>query len=328
MIIVSQGHEQGIGLEIFLKSFSLLSKEEQEYVTLITHSQTLKAHLQELNIKYSISSQKKNYHLNLSNNILKVYFFDEQKKYQNQNLSQTMGALLCSMDHVSEKDILITLPSSKDQFLKKDGPGQKQEQEQRTYHLGHTEFFRHHYNQDHLPMFFYSSNYQLLLLSDHLPLKDVSTYLTTDLIVKKVSITLEQAPYYNIVLREVIVAGLNPHAGEDGLLGHEEEKIIEALHILKEKFPKHNIIGPYPADSLLSSQSLSPETLIVYPYHDQGLTPFKTTNSLLGINITFGLPYLRMSVDHGTAFDLKGKNKANYQSSYYLFKKAMQFLKN
>jgi len=110
-----------------------------------------------------------------------------------------------------------------------------------------------------------------------------------------------------------MVAGLNPHAGEDGLLGREEtEEIIPAVKEARRHGIKIN--GPYPPDVVFRSALGKPETIVIALYHDQGLIPFKLAAFETGVNVTLGLPFVRTSPDHGTAFDIAGQNRADPRS--------------
>ena len=110
-----------------------------------------------------------------------------------------------------------------------------------------------------------------------------------------------------------LVAGLNPHAGEDGLLGSEEkDEIIPAVKEAKRE--GMNISGPHPPDVVFRQCLQQPDTIVIALYHDQGCIPFKLESFDLGVNLTLGIPFIRTSPDHGTAFDIAGKGKANPSS--------------
>ena len=111
-------------------------------------------------------------------------------------------------------------------------------------------------------------------------------------------------------MTEVYISGLNPHAGENGLLGNEENEILDAIENLRELYPRIIFEGPIPGDGIhLQKTKKQAHQLYVYMYHDQGLSPFKQKHGLVGLHMTFGLPFLRMSVDHGTGFEIYGKKK-------------------
>jgi 4-hydroxythreonine-4-phosphate dehydrogenase len=145
------------------------------------------------------------------------------------------------------------------------------------------------------------------------------------LIINKLQITLDNFKKYFFPFNEVILAGINPHAGENGILGDEEKHIKSAITELEKSYGKI-FKGPVSGDTLHYLHDSTKNQLLVYMYHDQGLTQFKSQYGLIGLNITLGLPFLRLSVDHGTAFELYGKNKANISGMLYLFKQAFEVM--
>ncbi|NDG84979.1 MAG: hypothetical protein EBX52_08085, partial [Proteobacteria bacterium] len=131
---------------------------------------------------------------------------------------------------------------------------------------------------------------------------------------------------------KIAVLALNPHAGEGGLMGKEEtEVMIPALKDFSKLFPDARISGPHPADSFFAIESRRKRKerhhLILALYHDQGLIPVKLSDFSRSMNMTLGLPFVRTSVDHGTAFDIAGKNKADPGSMVYAIEKALAFIK-
>jgi 4-hydroxythreonine-4-phosphate dehydrogenase len=176
---------------------------------------------------------------------------------------------------------------------------------------GHTDFLSREYPQ--AIMTFWSDRLKVALFSHHLPLREsvkkikkkhlLEFFLHLDQNLKDI-----QSQTFNF-----LVAGLNPHAGEDGLLGDEEkDEIIPAIH--KAQQQGVNIIGPFPPDIVFRKALNCPDKMVIALYHDQGLIPFKLAAFDDGVNLTLGLPFIRTSPDHGTAFDIAGKRKANPQS--------------
>jgi len=294
MIYVTQGHEKSIALEIFLKSFLTLNEVERENITLVCDPSNFHSQLKLLHFKENDFSDLKK--MNVSS----------------ANYSQTLTSVINTIDKIQEGDILITLPTSKDQ-LKYQG---------KTL-LGYTEFLREYFNKPELAMTFKADNETLLLITDHIPLKDVPRTITREYVLTKLSLVLREHKKHYHSFEEVIVAGLNPHAGENGLLGLEDKNIEEALHALKKEFPETIFIGPLSGDTLHFHKNAQKKQLLVYMFHDQGLPVFKSHYGLKGINLTLGLPFLRMSVDHGTAFDLFGKNQASPEGCLYVLKHAL-----
>ena len=148
----------------------------------------------------------------------------------------------------------------------------------------------------------------------HVPLKDVPQLLTVDLILKTIDIAAKDlGRYFGLKRPRLAVSGLNPHAGEDGGLGREEIEII-APAIAAARAKGLDVAGPHPADTLFHEGARASYDVAICMYHDQALVPFKTLAFADGVNVTLGLPFLRTSPDHGTAFSLAGTGKASPRS--------------
>lgn len=303
MIHVSQGHEESIGLEVLLKSLLTIPTKYLNQIKIHCFKETLEKHLSILNIDHKISDDS--IVINNRTILIKLLFKSE--------LSETLTSLDSAISDCGKNDVLLTLPSSKDQFIKND-----------FNNNGHTEYLRNIYNDSNLSMAFVGPLNNVLLLTDHIPVKEISNQISIELITEKVSKVLDNIPSLRQINR-VMFSGINPHCGEQGLMGDEEKYIEAAIIILKDKYPDVEFIGPISGDTLQFLPSTKND-LLVYAAHDQGLAPFKTTNGLLGINVTFGLPFLRISPDHGTAFYLYGKNEANYQGMLFVLNKILKIL--
>jgi 4-hydroxythreonine-4-phosphate dehydrogenase len=164
-------------------------------------------------------------------------------------------------------------------------------------------------------MAFLTERLKVVLATIHLPLTIAIEQITTALIVEKLSILLTEFPRLGLPCSKVAVAGMNPHAGEDGLLGTEEIQTIEpAVVRARILFPKVEIEGPLPADTLFYRAAHGEFDAVLALFHDQGLSPIKLLGFGEAANLTLGLPFVRTSVDHGTAFDIAGKGIARHQS--------------
>ncbi len=148
----------------------------------------------------------------------------------------------------------------------------------------------------------------------HIPLKDVPAALSEALILKTLATTSRDlSRYFGLAAPRIAVTGLNPHAGEDGTLGREEvDIIIPAIEAARRE--GLNVAGPYPADALFHGEARKTYDVAVAMYHDQALVPFKTLAFDTGVNVTLGLPFIRTSPDHGTAFALAGTGSARPHS--------------
>ena len=176
---------------------------------------------------------------------------------------------------------------------------------------GHTEYLAERTNAP-LPVMMLATNaLRVALVTTHLPLKDVAAAITQKLVIQICQIIdHDLRTKYNIRQPKLLICGLNPHAGEDGHLGMEEiDTIIPALNTLREQ--GIDVVGPLPADTLFTKKYLEGADIAVAMYHDQGLPVLKSQGFGEAANITLGLPIIRTSVDHGTAFDLAGTGKAD-----------------
>jgi len=178
---------------------------------------------------------------------------------------------------------------------------------------GHTPYLKHAFNVSDVLMLMVSDSFRVGLVTEHVPVKDIAKYITREAILSKLNILRDSlVKDFGIDKPRIAVLGLNPHAGDEGLIGKEEEKIIKPAI----KDAKHNMLvfGPYSADAFFARNYHSRFDAVLAMYHDQGLIPFKSLASGEGVNYTAGLPMVRTSPDHGTAFDIAGKNKADATS--------------
>lgn len=176
---------------------------------------------------------------------------------------------------------------------------------------GHTEYFRDHCGVEEVVMMLATEDLRVALVTTHLPLKEVAEACTGDRI-KRVSRILNHdlKHYFGVAQPHILVAGLNPHAGEDGHLGREEiDTIIPALNELRNE--GLHLTGPLPADTLFTPKHLAHADAALAMYHDQGLPVLKFHGFGRAANITLGMPIIRTSVDHGTALDLAGTGTAD-----------------
>jgi len=176
---------------------------------------------------------------------------------------------------------------------------------------GHTEYFAQRTAAELPVMMLATDSLRVALVTTHLPLKDVSAAITEPLIMQVCEIIdADLRSKYDIRKPRQLICGLNPHAGEGGHLGMEEIEVIEpALHRLRAR--GIDVVGPLPADTLFTPKYLQGADVAVAMYHDQGLPVLKSQGFGEAANVTLGLPIIRTSVDHGTAFDLAGSGKAD-----------------
>lgn len=193
---------------------------------------------------------------------------------------------------------------------------------------GHTEYLTQYFESKESLMFLVSEGLRVGVVTGHIPLQDVSKTITTDLIISKIKLMHASLKNdFGLQKPKIAVLGLNPHAGEEGLLGQEESTIIKpAIEACKNKGML--VFGPYPADGFFGTSQYKKADGVLAMYHDQGLIPFKTLAFDSGINFTAGLSVVRTSPDHGTAYDIAGKNIASENSMREAVYLACDVLKN
>ena len=178
---------------------------------------------------------------------------------------------------------------------------------------GHTDLLGHLTGSPRVAMMFWSEPLKVVLATVHVPLSEVPRALTEELLVSIIELTASELPRFGVTTPRLALAGLNPHAGEDGLLGDEEQRVLRpAVAAVRERGIA--IEGPFPADTLFVRAARGEFDAVVACYHDQGLIPVKLLAFGRSVNVTLGLPIIRTSVDHGTAFDIAGRNIANPSS--------------
>lgn len=175
-------------------------------------------------------------------------------------------------------------------------------------------------------MFFWSEELKVALFTQHIPLSQIFRYLERSNVIE--FIRLVDRELFRLFKKRFtfLVSGLNPHAGEDGFMGTEEQEVIHpAIEALK---PEMEIHGPYPPDTIFIKARETKDSVVISWYHDQGLIAFKLLNLHSGVNMTLGLPYIRTSPDHGTAFDIAGQDIANPSSMKQAIRLAETLVKN
>ena len=312
-IIIVLGEPNSISSEIFLKSLNYIKETKLSFIIIGNYS-LLKKQANYLNLKINI-----NFHLSDINKLNDKKFNFINIKY-NQIKPFDLGSIKSdifikksfetALTLIKKKlaNGIINLPINKSKFTK-------------NKYNGITEYIADKTsNKNKENMLLYNENFSVVPLTTHIPLKNVYKEISF----KKIEKACKNINYFysNILRRKKIkigILGLNPHNGENGYIGNEEKKII--IPAIKKLKKKYSIIGPLSPDtSFLQINKLKIDVLIGH-YHDQVLTAFKTKFDLDAINITIGLPFIRISPDHGTGTDIIGKGIANPKS----FKNAIKF---
>ncbi|OGI21973.1 MAG: 4-hydroxythreonine-4-phosphate dehydrogenase PdxA [Candidatus Melainabacteria bacterium RIFOXYA12_FULL_32_12] len=305
-IAITIGDPTGIGPEIIIKSINSLDIPAKEYILIgnkeIFHkvsskiNQPLPDNLDIIDIPCDISKISAG-----------------QPNIESGKLSYLALKKACQLAQNNEIRAIVTAPLSKEAI------------NMAGYHYsGQTEILQDYLGNknEQAEMLFVARDFRVLLLTRHIPLKDVPQALTQDKIINTIlALNKSLTKDFNTIKPRLAVCGLNPHAGENGLLGTEEQEIIiPAINKLKEKY-NINIEGPFPADTMWNKaakpyieENPQPYQAYVACYHDQGLIPIKLLAMDFTVNMTINLPIIRTSPSHGTAFDIASKNIANYNS--------------
>lgn len=213
-------------------------------------------------------------------------------------------SLVGAVEALKEKKIqgLVTAPIHK-----------KNTQSESFNFTGHTPYLKHAFSASDVLMLMTAENFKVGLVTEHIPVAQIAQHITREAISSKLNILKESLiKDFGIDKPKIAVLGLNPHAGDEGLIGREEEDMIKPAI----KDAKHHMLvfGPYSADAFFARNQQQKFDAVLAMYHDQGLIPFKSFAFGEGINFSAGLPAVRTSPDHGTAFDIAGKNKADTSS--------------
>ena len=240
-------------------------------------------------------------------NVLNVWTEDIEIKFGEPTKESGKYAVLSLQSSVKDLrlnliDVLVTLPINKHNI-----------QSKKFNFPGHTDYISNELKGESL-MFMVSKELKVGLLTDHVPINKVSSLINESLISKKINIIINSLRIdFGISKPKVAVLGVNPHTGDNGIIGIEDDTIIRpAIDNLKKS--GNLIFGPYSADSFFGSKQYQNYDAIVASYHDQGLIPFKTLTFGKGVNFTAGLDRIRTSPDHGTAYEIAGKGIANPKS--------------
>lgn len=305
---ISIGDLNGIGCEVVLKTFE--DSRMLDFCTpiLFASSKTISFQQKELNIdiKYngiqeaSMAIDGKVNVVNVWKEIPDVKFGEatiEGGEYALKSLRAAVEAL-----KIGDIDVLVTAPINKNNIQAED-----------FKFPGHTDFLAQELEGESL-MFMVTEGLKVGLLTDHVAVKDVSSAINPILIRSKIR-TIEKSLRMDFAVRapKVALLGINPHSGDNGVIGKEDDEVLKP--IIKEMSDAgHLVFGPYSADSFFGSDNYKNFDAILAAYHDQGLIPFKTLSFGKGVNFTAGLSKVRTSPDHGTAYEIAGKGKADHSS--------------
>lgn len=310
-VAISQGDINGIGYEVILKTFSDArmfdictpvlygSTKVASY-----HKKLLNQQHQDLNIvgihEAKMAQDKKFNVLNIVSEEVKI----DIGKSTSIAGELSRKALDMATDDLKngDVDVLVTAPINK-----------KNVQSDNFHFTGHTEYLSTKF-EAHSLMMMVCNRMRIGIVTNHLALKDVPNALTKELILEKIHIMHDSLKRdFGIPMPKIAVLALNPHAGDNGVIGDEDQRIVNPA--IDEASDKGVLVyGPYPSDGFFGSSEFSKFDGVLALYHDQGLIPFKLMSFTEGVNYTAGLPIVRTSPAHGTAYDIAGKDQASEQS--------------
>ena len=320
VVAISVGDTNGIGIEIILKSFD--SKELYKICTpvLYCNYDFVENHQKIYNTKVNLFKVNNGFKTNVLN-IKNVWEKNPELRFGQITKEAGMAAFVslenAAKDVYNERaDLLVTAPINKNSINSSFFPFK-----------GHTHYLAKIWGGEAL-MVLMNKKMRIALLTDHGPLKNVSLLISKELIEKKVKILYRTLKLdFKIKNPKLAILGMNPHASDNGIIGEEEQKIIIPT-INKLNQIGLNIKGPFSADGFFGQKNYLNFDGVLSCYHDQGLVGFKALSFGNGINYTAGLSSVRTSPDHGTAFDIAGKNIANQSSFLKAVKSACQIWNN
>ena len=310
---ISIGDLNGIGVEVILKTFD--DKRMLDFCTpiLFGSTKTLSFHKKQLNSEVNIHgimdiNQLAHGKINLLNiwkEEVPIEFGQATKIAGEYALKSLEAATQCLKNNTI--DVLVTAPINKENIQSDD-----------FAFAGHTEYLESKLEGESL-MILMSDSLRVGLITGHIPISEVANHISHELIEKKVNLMHKSlVEDFGISKPKIAVLGLNPHCGDKGVIGQEDDEIVRpSLAQIKETGKL--VFGPYAADGFFGSDTYEKFDGILAMYHDQGLAPFKALSFGNGVNFTAGLSEVRTSPDHGTAYEIAGKNKANEAS----FKEAL-----
>ncbi|KGE13881.1 4-hydroxythreonine-4-phosphate dehydrogenase PdxA [Sphingobacterium deserti] len=307
---ITIGDVNGIGLEVVIKS--LMDSRVFEFFTPIVYGNTKVAsfHRKAIGIQdFSFNvinsadqaNPKRANMINCWQEDVKITLGEENEiggKYAFLSLDKAVEDL-----NAGRIDALVTAPINKHNI-----------QQEGFNFPGHTEFLQAKSAAGDVLMFMIADELRIGVVTGHIPVKDIATSVTKEAIVAKLKMMHDSLKKdFWIQKPKIAVLGLNPHAGDNGLIGTEDEEIVKPA-IEQAKAEGVFCFGPYPADGFFASETYTKFDGVLAMYHDQGLIPFKHIASRKGVNFTAGLPIVRTSPDHGTGYDIAGKNIASHES--------------
>ncbi|MGX5202858.1 4-hydroxythreonine-4-phosphate dehydrogenase PdxA [Aliikangiella sp. IMCC44632] len=316
-LAITLGEPAGIGPELVVKIAQLSFSAE---LTVIGDAEVLIATAKQLGLPLALTAQtwQDNYSVHTPGHLKLIEVKCPVKPIAGELNSQNAAATLRTLTLASELglqgqvDAIVTAPVHKAVLNQVD----------RAF-LGHTEFFAQHAQVEKVVMMLATNQLRVTLATTHIPLSQVPSHITRESLTESLEVICTAFEGFGIDKVRIAVCGLNPHAGEDGLLGNEDIEVITP--VIKDFQSKgKSVFGPFPADTLFTPSKRAAFDVFLAMYHDQGLPVIKASGFGECANITLGLPYIRTSVDHGTALDIAAKYQANADSLAYAINYAIE----
>lgn len=310
VIGISCGDLNGIGIELIIKTFSDNRILDHCTPVIFASNKAINFYRKAIpEINFSYSSTKDFNHIN-SKQVNLFNCWEEEVVINPGLLNDTGGkyaalSLQTAVAALKQKQIdgLVTAPIHKKNIQSAD-----------FNYTGHTPFLKNIFEAKDVVMMLFAGDFRVALATEHIPVADIAKHITKELLTSKLNIINKSLQVdFGIDKPRIAVLGLNPHAGDEGLIGNEEETIIKPA-IKEAKNNNLLVVGPYSADAFFARRSYEKFDAVLAMYHDQGLIPFKALAVGEGVNYTCGLPAVRTSPDHGVAFDIAGKDKADVSS--------------
>ena len=319
---ISVGDPNGIGIEVILKSLKDPSVLEKCFVVVFSNFELIQNQMRFFNIHLPLKEVDD--FNSFDSRCVNIYSIN------NNEITVSHGKLTDKGGHYSRDSLFKAVKALKNKSIDAlvTGPINKKNIQSDDFQFkGHTDFLDNEFKGKSL-MFMVSKDIKVALLTEHIPLSSVKDHLNENLIefrIKQVFKSLLSD--FGIKRPKVAVLSIDPHVGDQGVIGNDDEKLLKPV-LNKLIGESYDIKGPYASDSFFGSQSYKNFDAIVATYHDQGLIPFKTLTFGKGVNFTAGLDIVRTSPDHGTAYDISGKNIANYDSFKSAIFTSIEIVKN
>ena len=307
-IALTLGDPSGIGPEVIVKALNKISAQNGDLPLIIGDTKTIIDASEQMDFKFSIKSIQ---NISSLDNESDQLFILDNEKYKDHVFLKGKNSIESGLASHEWVEIATDLAIDKKVDAICTAPINKESWQMANFKdIGHQEIFKRKSNSNYVATMLVSGKLRCMHLSTHLPLSEACNYVTTENVERAIRLTQKHFVEWGFKSPRIGVAALNPHASDGGLIGNtEKEEILPAIiNCQKEGF---NVTGPHPADSVFYDAINDKYDVVVVMYHDQGHIPIKVYGFEQSISVNLGVSFIRTSVDHGTAFDIVGKNIAD-----------------